>query len=282
MARPLRIEYDGAVYHVTSRGNERRRIYRDDEDRGLFLSILQRVNEKYHWYCHAYCLMDNHYHLVIETPDGNLAKGMRQLNGVYTQAYNKRKGRVGHLFQGRYKAIVVEKEGHLLEICRYVVLNPVRAKAVKKAKEWRWSSYRGTAGLEAPHPCLTVDWVLGQFGTKRTSARKKYEAFIFGGMHVASPWESVRGQIVLGDERFTEKMRQLVGDREEVQEIPKGQRYLNRPRLKELFNEDPGENKKRRNDVVREAIELYGYRQSEVASFLGMHYTTVSRIMNER
>ena len=104
MARPLRIEYPGALYHITTRGNARRSVFKDDRDRALFLDTLQRVSERYHWLCHAYCLMDNHYHLVLETPDGNLAQGMRQLNGIYTQAYNRRHRRVGHLFQGRYKA----------------------------------------------------------------------------------------------------------------------------------------------------------------------------------
>ena len=123
MARPLRIEYPGAVYHVTSRGNEKKPVFRDDIDRENFLNTLQHVNKRYNWICHAYCLMTNHYHLLIETPDGNLALGMRQLNGVYTQLFNKRHGRTGHLFQGRYKAILIQKDSHLLEVCRYVVLN---------------------------------------------------------------------------------------------------------------------------------------------------------------
>ncbi|MEJ2696952.1 MAG: transposase [Candidatus Sulfobium sp.] len=144
MARPLRIEYDGALYHVTSRGNERKRIFRDDEDRAAFLDTLLKVNERYNWMCHAYCLMNNHYHLIIETPDGNLSQGMRQLNGVYTQLFNRRHHRVGHLFQGRFKTILIEKEGYLLEVSRYVVLNPVRAKAVERPEHWKWSSYRGT------------------------------------------------------------------------------------------------------------------------------------------
>ena len=118
MARPLRIEYDGALYHVTSRGNEQRPIFRNDDDRELFLTILSKVTERFHWLCHAYCLMDNHYHLVIETPDGNLSKGMRQLNGIYTQAFNRLHHRVGHLFQGRFKGILVQKESHFLEVCR--------------------------------------------------------------------------------------------------------------------------------------------------------------------
>jgi putative transposase len=152
MARPLRIEYDGALYHVTSRGNERKAIFKDDTDRELFLSTLAQVTERFHWTCHAYCLMDNHYHLVIETPDGNLSKGMRQLNGVYTQTFNRRHHRVGHLFQGRFKGILVQKESHYLEVCRYVVLNPVRAKAVKHPREWAWSSYRATGGLAHSFP----------------------------------------------------------------------------------------------------------------------------------
>src|SRR3972149_3675574 len=173
MARPLRIEYDGALYHVTSRGNGRKAIFKDDGDRELFLTTLGQVIERFHWLCHAYCLMDNHYYLVIETPDGNLSKGMRQLNGVYTQAFNRRHRRVGHLFQGRYHAVVVEKEAHLLELCRYVVLNPVRVKACRTAGEWRWSSYRATAGVSPAPPFLRLDWLLGQFGQARRQAQAR-------------------------------------------------------------------------------------------------------------
>ena len=125
MARPLRIEFPGAVYHVTSRGNERKAIFRDDQDRKRFLEALADVTLRYNWLCHAYCLIGNHYPLLIDTTDGNLSIGMRQLNGVYTQRFNKRHGRVGHLFQGRFKAVLVQKDSHLLEACRYVVLNPV-------------------------------------------------------------------------------------------------------------------------------------------------------------
>ena len=148
MARPLRIEYPGALYHVTSRGNARAPIYKADADRETFLDVLERVTERFNWLCHAYCLMDNHYHLMIETPDGNLASGMRQLSGVYTQRFNRRHKRVGHVFQGRYKAILVDRDSYLLELCRYVVLNPVRAKMVRSARQWRWSSFRATASGE--------------------------------------------------------------------------------------------------------------------------------------
>ena len=126
MARPLRIEYPGAVYHVTSRGNARKKIFLDDIDRDEFLATLGWVVERFGWGCHAYCLMDNHFHLLIETPKPNLSLGMRQLNGVYTQRFNRRHKRVGHLFQGRFKAILVERDSYLLELARYIVLNPVR------------------------------------------------------------------------------------------------------------------------------------------------------------
>jgi REP element-mobilizing transposase RayT len=143
MARPLRLEFRGAVYHLTSRGNARQNIFFTDADRELYLSTLAGVVRRYRWICHAYCLMANHYHLLIETPKANLSIGMRQLNGIYTQSFNRRNQRVGHLFQGRFKAILVEKEAHLLELCRYVVLNPVRVKGGASAQSWKWKQLPG-------------------------------------------------------------------------------------------------------------------------------------------
>ena len=140
MSRPLRIEFPNALYHVTARGDRREDIFEDDEDRRMFLSTLARVVTQFNWICHAWCLMDNHYHLLIQTPDGNLSKGMRQLNGIYTQAGNRRHRRVGHLFQGRFKAVLVDSDAYLLEVSRYVVLNPVRAGTVKKPGAWPWST----------------------------------------------------------------------------------------------------------------------------------------------
>ena len=146
MARPLRIEFPGALYHVTARGDRQEPIYEDDDDRKVFLDLLGKVIVEWNWVCQAYCMMGNHYHLLVETPDGNLAKGMRQLNGVYTQLSNRRHQRVGHLFQGRYKAILVDRDEYLLELGRYVVLNPVRARLVKRVEDWPWSSYRSMVG----------------------------------------------------------------------------------------------------------------------------------------
>jgi putative transposase len=138
MARPLRIEFAGALYHVTARGNAQQDICADDADRRQFLDLLGHTVHRHDWYCHAYCLMGNHYHLLVETSTPTLAKGMKFLNGTYTQHFNRRHLRVGHVFQGRYKAILVQKETYLLELARYIVLNPVRAQMVRSAKEWPW------------------------------------------------------------------------------------------------------------------------------------------------
>jgi REP element-mobilizing transposase RayT len=281
MARPLRIQYDGAIYHVTSRGNARKAIYKDDDDRDAFLDILSRVNEKYHWYCHAYCLMNNHYHLIIETPEGNLSIGMRQLNGVYTQAYNRSHNRVGHLFQGRFKAVLIERESHLLEACRYVVLNPVRAKSVKRPEEWKWSSHPAMAGLGKAHKCLTTDWVLGQFSERAAEARRKYREFIDSGIGAGSIWKEVKGQILLGDEKFVERFRDVLKDNETIADLPKGQRYMDRPTLEELLQGE-GMKGRKRSDAISEAVARYGYTQRQVADYLGMHFTSVSRILRER
>src|SRR3989338_224765 len=163
MARPLRIEFSGALYHVTSRGDRQEPIYEDNEYRHAYLQILGDVLERFSWLCYAYCLMKNHYHLVIETTEGNLSKGMRHLNGVYTQLSNRRHKRTGHLFQGRYKAVLIDKDSYWLEVSRYVVLNPVRAGMVKGPGGWPWSSYTAPAGAKSAPEWLKVDRLLAHF-----------------------------------------------------------------------------------------------------------------------
>lgn len=153
MTRPLRIEYPGAVYHVTSRGNRQEVIFLTKDDRISFLDILKKTVDRYNWICHAYCLMGNHYHLMIETPDGNLSSGMRQLNGIYTQTLNRTHNRVGHVFQGRFKSILVEKQSHPLELCRYIVLNPVRAKSCTLPEQWN--------GVVITQPILAKTFLFG-------------------------------------------------------------------------------------------------------------------------
>jgi len=279
MARPLRIEYPGAVYHITTRGNARKKIYKYDMDRANFIDVLCSVAKKYNWLCHAYCLMDNHYHLLIETPEGNLSQGMRQLNGVYTQAYNRRHKKVGHIFQGRFRAILVEKESYLLELCRYIILNPVRARAVDSPGDWKWTSYRATAGKTKAAPCLTVDWILGQFGADRKQAARSYEAFVNTGLREESPWKNLRGQILLGDDGFVGKFKELLSDKELIREIPRRQRYVGRPELRTIFGEN---DLQKRKETMHRAHVKYGYTLKEIAAFLGIHYTTVSRAVNEK
>jgi putative transposase len=160
MSRPIRIEFSDALYHVTARGNRRENIFEDDQDRLTFLMTLEQVIKQFNWTCYAWCLMDNHYHLLIQTPDSNLSKGMRQLNGVFTQACNRRHRRVGHLFQGRFKAILVDRDAYLLELARYIVLNPVRAGMVKKPNDWAWSSYRASMGLVPAPPWFAEEGLL--------------------------------------------------------------------------------------------------------------------------
>lgn len=271
MSRPLRLEYCGAVYHLTSRGNARQKIFWGDSDRELFLSILAQVVSRYDWLCHAYCLMANHYHLLVETPKANLSLGMRQLNGLYTQAFNRRHRRVGHLYQGRFKAILVEKDAYLLELCRYVVLNPLRVKEKAGLGKSNWSSYAATAGLEAVPKFLTVDWLLSQFGQRRSQAQARYRQFVQEGLD-DRPWDKVRGQIYLGSEEFIEK--HAGKDETELAEVPRVQRQAIRPALEAILN------KKRKSSIER-AYRDYGYRLKEIAQHLGVHYSTVSRRLKE-
>lgn len=187
MARPLRIEFPGALFHVTSRGNARAPIFFDDPDRHLFLDILGLVVESHRWLCHAYCLMTNHYHLLVETPETNLSRGMRQLNGLYTQRLNRRHNRVGHVFQGRFKGILVERESHLLELARYVVLNPVRANVVRAAEDYPWSSLRATFGIAPAPNWLAVGALLAPFGS-----RSRYRDFVREGTGTRTPWTELQ------------------------------------------------------------------------------------------
>jgi putative transposase len=267
MARPLRIEYPGAVYHVTCRGNARETVFLVDPDRDLFFRVLTQVVERFNWRCHAYCQMTNHYHLLVETVEPTLSRGMRQLNGVYTQQFNRRHRRTGHVFQGRFKAILVEREAYLLELARYVVLNPVRAKMVRRAQDWPWSSYRATAGLEDTPLFLTTGWVLEQFAASRAKAQKAYREFVSQGRGVAV-WENLRGQIYLGGDAFIEEHAAELAP---VREIPKGQLAVLRPPLAALVD-DPNN----AAAIARAYIE-HRYTQQEIADHLGVHSSTISR-----
>lgn len=281
MSRPLRIEYAGAVYHITSRGNEKKPVFKDDHDREVFLRTLQHVIKRYNWICHAYCLMTNHYHLLVETPEGNLALGMRQLNGVYTQLFNKYHGRNGHLFQGRYKAILIQKDSHLLEVCRYVVLNPVRAGMVETPEAWTWSSYLATAGKAKPHACLTIDWVLGQFSRKRGKAESEYRQYVKWGIGEKTIWTEVRGQALLGEDDFVSALTDHLKRHQDIPDIPRSQRYSTRPELSRLLPDAIVSDHRKLKRKIMEAVEKYGYHQSQLARHLSVHRSTISRWLCE-
>lgn len=277
MSRPLRIEFEGATYHITSRGNAKQFIFLDNNDKEEFLEVLYLVVERFNWLCHTYCLMDNHYHLIIETPEGNLSRGMRWLNGVYTQKFNLKHKRVGHLFQGRYKSILVDKDSYLLTLSRYVVLNPVRAGLVKRPEDWQWSSYRSTIGKDKRLPFLTIEWILSQFGDNKIEAISRYNEYILNGIDKNFPWQDLRGQIILGSDSFIEKIGKFLKEKEILKEVPRKQRYSIRPRLDELFTEEGLKDKTSKDETIYNAYVLYGYTMNNISEYLNVHYATISR-----
>lgn len=279
MTRPLRLEYPGALYHVTSRGNAQEDIYLDDSDRRIFLRLLGTSVTQHRWLLHAFCLMGNHYHLLLETPQPNLSRGMRQLNGVYSQCFNRRHERVGHVFQGRFTAILVERETYLLELARYVPLNPVRAGFVSSAERWPWSSYRAAAGLEPVPPWLNTTGVLGRFGSEPARASMRFQEFVQDGMRAASPWSALQGQVFLGSEQFAERMGRALAHVPVSREVSRADRLVGRPALEAVFT-TAVEDRERRNLAIVEAHTVHGYSLAEIARYLGLHYSTVSRIAN--
>jgi putative transposase len=282
MARPLRIEYPGALYHLTSRGNAQEDIFQDDADREAFLAVLAAVVERFGWRLYAYCLMDDHYDLMVETPKANLSKGMRQLNGVYTQRVNRRHGEVGPVFQGRFKAIVVDRQAYLLELSRYVVLNPVRARRVKNPARYRWSSYRASAGLEDLPAFVDAAALLAHFAHSLPAARRRYVAFVEAGLRTPSPWERLQGQVLLGEPAFLRKMAPRLKSKALAKEIPKAQRHAVRPRLKQAFGRVKPEHRGARDRLIATLHLKHGYTQAQIAAHLGLHYATVSRIVNRQ
>jgi len=276
MARPLRIEYPGALYHITSRGNRQDDIYDQDADRFGFLTILGNTCQAYNWICHAYCLMSNHYHLLIETPEGNLSKGMRQLNGVYTQTYNQLHNRVGYVFQGRYKAILVEKDNYLLELCRYIVLNPVRAGMVRTVEDWPWSSYRATVGEGEKPEWLDTDWLLALLAKRKSRAIERYKDFVVEGKGQASPWASLKNQIYLGSEAFVEAAQIKIGQDKDLSEVPLSQRRAMPKALSEYRKRH-----KDRNTAIVQAYQSGGYTLKQIGEYFGLHYSTVSGIIRD-
>jgi REP-associated tyrosine transposase len=264
VARPLRIVYPGALYHLIARGNNRERCFCEEDDFLLFLEILEHVLERFSWLLYAYCLMGNHYHLEVETPLPNLPAGMRQLNGLYARGFNRRQGRCGHVFQARYRAILIERETHLREVARYIVLNPVRAGISADPGEYRWSSYRATLGEAEPEVTLALGPLLALFAEEPALARVRYREFVREGIAEALA-ERVRGER-LGSEAF---LRERFGHEPPLPEIPRLQVEPLPPSLEELFAHEPL--------PVATAYRRHGYTIGQIAEYLGCHYSTVSR-----
>jgi REP element-mobilizing transposase RayT len=275
MARPLRLEFAGALYHVTSRGNRQEAVYRNDGDRHAWQQTLASVCTRFRWNIHAFCQMGNHYHLVVETPDGNLSRGMRHLNGEYTQRFNFRNTTAGHLFQGRFHAILVQRQTYLLELSRYVVLNPVRAGMVATPSGWPWSSY-GMTCSDVPAPAwLTTDWLLSQFGAQRSEAIHAYREFVAAGRGLQSPLVNIRHKLVLGDEEFVKRLT--------AGEILVDQTETSRPQKKGVaraLHEYRGSFDDRREAMARAYLDG-AYTMAEIAEHFSVHYKTVSRAVRD-
>jgi putative transposase len=279
MARPTRLEFPGALYHVTTRGNGGSDIFADDQDRQLFLTALSEVVSRAGWVVYAYVLMNNHYHLVIETPKDNLSRGMRQLNGVYTQRFNLTHGSAGRVFQGRFKAILVEREGFLLDLCRHVVLNPLRLKAVKNISRYRWSSYRATAGEVQAPVWLNTEWILGHFARNTAAAQRKYTEFIEAGANLPSPLSKVKSQILLGSAAYIKKMKQRLLASMGIKKSQREKKRLKRPSLSMLFTTKVRKEKDLRNEVIKRAYQDYAYTMAEIADAAQIHFSTVSKVI---
>ncbi len=278
MARPLRIEYPGALYHITSRGNAKQDIFLDVEDRKMFLRILTKVVREHEWKCYSYCLMSNHYHFLVETPKANLSRGMHMLNCIYAQKHNERHERVGHLLQGRFFSVIVDKEEYLLEVCRYIVLNPVRAGMVEDPAQCRWSSYRDITGKRKAAPFLDVSYVLSLFSQPGRSGVDEYRSFVLAGLEI-DLWSNLRGRLILGNEQFAMRLQERIGDIEICKGIRKKERFAGRPDLSTIFCNNVT-CKHERNGRIVEAYCDHGYTQREIADHLHFHYSTICRIIN--
>jgi len=284
MARPLRIQFPGAIYHVISRGNERKPIVRDDADRQKRVDWLRRAVETYGWQLHAFALMNNHEHLFVETPEGNLSAGMQYLNGSYTSYFNRRHRRAGHLFQGRFKGHLVEEEGHFLEISRYIHLNPVRAKMAIGPGEYPWSSYAGFVRARKMLGWICYAKVLGEFDCQPIAARRAYGRFVQAGIDQppGSPFGQAIGGLLVGSEKFASRIKRIVDATPDDREVPDLRRLKNRPTISRIlaavadhfgYDEVPWKAGRRSEDAARAAAAYlarvrFGYSATSVGQAL--------------
>jgi len=293
MARPLRIEFEGAFYHITSRGNEKKAIFRGTEDFARFLAAISRAHERYGFLVHAYVLMTNHYHLLIETPRPSLTASLHDLNTAYTNYFNRKYNRVGHLFQGRYRCILVEKDAYLLELSRYLHLNPVRAGIVQRPEDYRWSSYLSYV-IALPLPAwLRTDDVLGQLSARKPEARRRYRLFVKDGLKgaIQNPLEQVIAGLALGGTKFWEETREKIEKFRQEGEIPTLKEASRRKNLEAILHvvekfygvsREVLCQKKRPSHPATQVAMYLARKKTDLglieigACFGGRHYTAVS------
>jgi len=282
MARPLRIEYPGAFYHVTSRGNEQKEIFKSQRDREKFLEYLASATGRYGAVIHAYCLMGNHFHLLLETPDGNLSQIMRHINGAYTTYFNIKRKRAGHLFQGRYKAILIEADRYLSELSRYIHLNPVRVGLVESPEQYQWSSYRSYLGQSKPPEWLRTDFILACFAKRPVTAVKKYRAFVEDrlGKESTPPLQIALGTAILGRAAFIKAITTAHLQGKEDGNIPALRQLANRPTPEEIIRAAksafPDDEKLARRASIHLCHKYSGLRLGEIGRSFNVRDTAIS------
>ena len=282
MGRPLRIEYPGAYYHVTTRGNERKDVFKSEKDRERFLTYLESAVKRYGAIIHVYCLMSNHYHLFIETPSGNLSQIMQHINGAYTNYFNTKRKRSGHLFQGRYKAILIEADEYAAELSRYIHLNPVRADMTKRPEEYPWSSYRDYIGERKAPEWLKTGFVLGYFGTKASDSERRYRKFVEDllGKEYESPLNAAIAATMLGGTEFIrEIMEKYINGKQTDRDLPALRTLSNRPTNDSIIQRVQGIEPAR----LAEKISIYlchkysGAKLKEIGELFGIGQSAVTQ-----
>jgi len=282
MARPLRIEYPGAFYHITTRGNEKRVIFIDDTDRFGLLSYFATASSRYHAVIHAYCLMDNHYHMLLETPLGNLSQIMHHINGAYTIYFNTKHKRNGHLFQGRYKSIVVQQDVYACELSRYIHLNPLRAGMVNNLAEYNWSSYRYYVGKDRRPEWLHLDFVLAYFGKNLNHAQNEYQKFIGEAVHSGfqNPLKDAVAFTIIGDANFVEQIKEkYLREKTMNRDIP-ALRMLSRGSLEKiakLANGEFGNSPFEKKAIIYLCHRYSGRTLKEIGKYFGLSESGISQ-----
>jgi len=276
MTRPLRIVFPGANYHVTVRGNARQDIFLSPWDNAYFLSVLSNVVKDFQWRCHAYCLMSNHFHLLLETPLPNLSAGMKLLNSIYSGFFNRNHLKVGHVLQGRFHSPVIKDETHMLVVARYISLNPVEAGIVEKPEQWEWSSYSAIMGLTKVPSFLTVEPILSIFDSEKQTSRKAFGEFVGNGIGIGKPLQIGTAMVGTGD--LSPEVLNAISQIRHNPEFNRRDRYANRKPLDEIF-EGLARNKRDRAARIKFAYHENGYTLAEIGAFLNKSISTISRAL---